>query len=520
MKAIVSSQQAVEMVKSGMTLAVDGFVGYSVPEELLAALRERFEQNGNPRDLTVVYIAGHGDGKTRGMNRLAAEGLIKRTYSPHMGGLCPAIGQLAAENKIEAFMVPQGVSAHMMRAIAGQRIGVITTVGLGTFVDPRQEGGKMNEAARKSGDDYVELIEIKGVEHLLYRAFPIDICFLKASYADTDGNLSLEKEACQSGQLEMALATRNSGGIVVAEAGAIVQSGTLKPHNVTVAGHMVDYVVQAGPQHNHQSLYFDTFHPELCGDIRVPTNAAVTRAPLNERKIIGRRGALELRKGSLVNLGLGIPALVGDVANEEGLGESLTFTIESGILGGIPLGGTGIGGAVNPQAIYKHPDMFDAYDGGVLDLTCLGAAEIGPRGDVNVSRFGGRIVGPGGFINICQGAKKVCFCGTFVSGKMKLEIRDGRLNILEDGNGLKFVEKPEQITFSGPYAAARDKAVYYITERAVFKLTQEGLMLTEIAPGVDLEKHILAKMGFRPLISGDLKEMDSRIFRDELMGLA
>lgn len=519
MKAIISPQDAVAMVKPGMTLAVDGFVAYGSPEELLSSLRRRFLETGEPRDLTLVYIAGHGDGGKRGVNHLALEGLIRRTWSPHMGGLCPAIGDLAAREKIESFMVPQGVSSHMMRAIAGQRIGVITTVGVGTFMDPRLDGGKINESARKSGHDHIELLDIKGIPHLLYKAFSIDVCFIKASYADEDGNLSLEKEACVPGQLEMAMATRNSGGIVLAEAGRIVKRGTLNPHNVAVAGIMVDYVVECTPENNRQSLYFDEYRPELCGEIRVPVSQALTRLPLNDRKVIGRRGAMELQKGTLVNLGLGIPSYVGDVATEEGLVQDLTFTIESGILGGVPLGGTGIGGAINPEAIYKHPDMFDAYDGGALDLTCLGAAEISAAGDVNVSRFGGRVVGPGGFINISQGAKKVCFCGTFTSGKSVMEIKNGRLNIIEDGNPTKFVQEVEQITFSGSYAASMNKTVLYITERAVFRLTPKGLMLVEIAPGVDLEQHILAKMGFTPLIAEDLKEMDARLFRDASMGL-
>jgi propionate CoA-transferase len=298
----------------------------------------------------------------------------------------------------------------------------------------------------------------------------------------------------------------------------IVQSGSIHPQDVKVHGFMVDYIVEGAGVNNVQCWLWDGYKPECSGETRVPVSAIVPE-PLTPRKVIGRRAAFELAPNMLVNLGIGIPDSVASVAGEEGIAGRLTLSIESGILGGVPLPSIGIGGSTNPVAMYKHPDIFDIYDGGGINLSCLGAAEIDPKGNVNVSKFGGRVVGPGGFVNISQNAKKVCFCGTFTAGKAEYEIKDGKLNIIKDADGIKFVNKVEQITFSGEYAVDTGQPILFITERAVFRLTPEGLMLVEIAPGVDLEKHILAKMAFKPVIAKDLKPMDARIFTDKPMGL-
>ena len=517
MNKVISGKEAAALVKDGMTLGVGGFVGFGVPEELLIALKERYRESQSPRDLTLFHTAAVGDGKEKGCNHLGEEGLIKTLYCAHIG-LEPALNKLTVADKIATYMVPQGVTAHLLRAIAGGKIGVVTHVGLKTFADPRHEGCKANNAARAQEREVVELVTLGGKEQLFYKAFPIDICFIKASIGDTDGNLSLINEAAHADQLEMAIATRNSGGIVIAQVEKIVERNTIHPQEVKVHGFLVDYVVQGSPENNVQCWLWSGNRPECSGGLRVPVSAILPE-PLTPRKVIGRRGAFELKAHSLVNLGIGIPDSVAGVAGEEGVADKITLSIESGILGGVPLPGVGIGGAVNPVAMFKQSDIFDVYDGGGIDLSCLGAAQIDPRGNVNVSKFGGRVVGPGGFVNISQNAKKVCFCGTFTAGKAEYDIRDGRLNIIKDGDGIKFVNKVEQITFSGEYAAETGQPILFITERAVFRLTPEGLMLVEIAPGVDLERHILAKMEFRPLIASDLKEMDPRIFRDEPMGL-
>jgi propionate CoA-transferase len=516
MSKVITAKQAAEMIKDDMTLGMGGFVGSAVPEELLIALKERYLNTKTPRNLTLFHTAGVGDGKERGGNHLGHEGLLKKLYSAHMG-LAPKLNKLTVENKIATFMVPQGVASHLLRAIGGGKIGVLTHVGLQTFADPRLEGCKANEAARQSGEEVVEFLTILGKEQLLYKSFPIDICFIKASYGDTDGNLSLIDEGTLGDQLEMAAAVHNNGGIVIAQVNKIVARGTLTAHEVTVHGFMVDYVVEGRPENNVQFFLFPEYRRECDGSRRIPVDA-ILPAPLDERKVIGRRGVFELQANSLVNLGIGIPDSVAGVANEEGFADKITLSIESGILGGVPLPGVGIGGSINPVAMYKHPDMFDVYDGGGINLSCLGAAQIDAKGNVNVSKFSGRVVGPGGFVNISQNAKKVCFCGTFTAGKAQYAIKDGKLDIIKDADGIKFVSQVEQVTFSGAFAVKTGQPVLYLTERAVFELTPEGIMLVEIAPGVDLEKHILGKMEFKPLIAKDLKLMDERIFRDQPMG--
>ncbi|MDR0828007.1 MAG: hypothetical protein LBN33_09065 [Desulfovibrio sp.] len=518
MSKVISAKEAAALVKDGSTLGVGGFVGSGVPEELLIALKERFLESKSPRDLTLFHTAAVGDGKTRGCNHLGHEGLVKKLYCAHIG-LEPELNKLTVGNKISTFMVPQGVTSHLLRAIAGGKVGVLTHVGLKTFADPRLEGCRANEAARASGEDIVELHTLCGKEQLLYKSFPINICFIKASYGDTNGNLSLVEEGTHGDQLEMAAAVHNSGGIVIAQVNKIVAPGSLPAQEVKVHSVMVDYVVEGKAENNVQFFLFPEYRKECAGSVRIPAGA-IAAEPLTVRKIIGRRGAFELKPNTLVNLGIGIPDSVAGVAGEEGFADKITLSIESGILGGVPLPGVGIGGSTNPVAMYKHPDIFDVYDGGGIDLSCLGAAQIDPMGNVNVSKFGGRVVGPGGFVNISQNAKKVCFCGTFTAGKAEYDIKDGKLTIVKDADGIKFVKEVEQVSFSGDYAIQSGQAILFITERAVFALTPKGIMLTEIAPGVDLEKHILAKMEFKPLIADKLKTMDPRIFKEERMGLS
>ncbi|KOA18261.1 acetate CoA-transferase YdiF [Clostridium homopropionicum DSM 5847] len=518
MSKVVSAEFAASLIKDGMTVGVGGFVGFGSPEELLIALQERYKQTKSPKDITIFHCAGLGDGAEKGANHLAEEGLSKRIICAHLG-LEPKISKLLVENKMIGFCVPQGVTSQMLRATAGKKPGVLTHVGLNTFADPRVEGCKVNQATRDSGEEIVSLINIEGKNYLLYKSVPIDICFIKGSFCDEDGNTSLEKEALISDQLEMAAATHNSGGIVILQVDNIVKKGTIKAHDVKIHGFLVDYIVKGSPENSVQTFAYDYYRPELSGEITIPLDS-VEPMELGNRKVCGRRGAIELKKGSLVNLGIGVPEAVAAVAGEEGISGDITLSIESGVLGGVPTGGLGIGGTVNPEAIIKQPDIFDIYDGGGLDVSFLGAAEIDEKGNVNVSKFGGRVIGPGGFINISQNAKKVCFTGTFTAGKLVTKIEDGKLTIIEEGKGIKFKKSVEQITFSADYANESGQEILYITERAVFKLTDKGITLVEIAPGVDLEKDILANMEFKPIIAENLKLMDERIFKDEKMGLS
>lgn len=516
MTQFVSAQDAVSYISDGCTLAVGGFNGFGAPEALLAALRERFLSSGSPRDLTIMKSVSVGDRGERGVSRIALEGLIRRVITSHVG-LEPAMAKLVEENKILAYMLPLGTVTDLYRAAASHRPGVITHVGLETFVDPRQGGGKANDLTAAEGEDLVSLLRIDGEDWLFHRTVPVDVCLLRGTYADRKGNIVLSKEAMYGEQLEAAAAAHNHGGTVIVQVEQVLDED-FDPRAVKLHHTLVDYVVTAPPELHRQGFGYDEYRPEVAGECRVPLEAKAAM-PLNERKLCGRRAALELKADSLVNLGIGVPEAVAAVAAEEGFSDRITLSIESGVLGGVPLSGLALGGTTNPEAIYKMPDTLNLYDGGVLDLAVLGMAEMDSEGNVNVSKFGGRVIGPGGFINISQNTPVMLFTGSFTAGGLKTACEGGRLRILQEGRAQKLVDHVEQITFSGAYARRKGQRVLYITERAVFRLAGEGVELIEIAPGMDLEQDILAHMGFRPIISPKLREMDRRIFADAKMGM-
>jgi len=518
---VVSAADAVKLIRDGDTLATGGFVGIGFAEEIAIAIEQRFlaardseaSAEGHPRDLTLVYAAGQGDGHERGLNHLAHHGLVRKIIGGHWG-LVPKLQHLAVTNQIEAYNLPQGVITHLFRDIAAHRPAHVTRVGLGTFVDPRNGGGKLNE---KTKEEIVRLIEIDGEECLLYKTFPIHVGIIRATTGDPDGNLTMEKEALTLEALAIAMAARNSGGIVIAQVERVAESGSLNPRQVKVPGVMVDCVVVAKPE-NHWQTFATSYNPAYSAEIRARAGAM---PPMREgaRKIIARRAALELTPNSVVNLGIGMPEGVAAIANEEKIADLITLTAEPGVIGGIPASGLDFGAAINTQAVVDQPYQFDFYDGGGLDVAFLGLAQADQSGSLNVSKFGPRLAGAGGFINISQNAKKVVFTGTFVAGALEIECRNGSLRILRDGDIKKFVKRVEHVTFSGDVARASRKTVLYITERCVFRLQQNGLELTEIAPGIDLERDILAKMDFMPLLPARPALMDARIFAPEPMSL-
>jgi len=503
---ILTAREAADLVSDGDTVVTDGFIGSCFPEELAIGLEERFIETGTPRDLTLVYCAGQGDAKSRGLNHLGHEGLLRRVIGGHWN-LVPRVQQLAVENKVEAYNLPQGVMCHMLRDIAAGRPGTLTHVGLKTFIDPRLGGGKLNDRTK---DDLIDLMQINGKDYLFYKTFPIQIALLRGTYADENGNVTMQHEGLTVSMLSAAQAARNSGGKVIVQVEQIVKSGTLDPRLVKIPGIYVDAIVVASKPEHHMQTFGTQYNPSFTGDINIPLHR-VAPMKFDERKIICRRAAMEITKGAIVNLGIGLPEGIGTVANEMGISDNFILTVEAGTIGGVPQSGLDFGCSINPEAIIDQANQFDSYHGGGLDLAFLGLAEVDHTGNINVSKFGTRIPGAGGFIDITQNASTVVFCGTMTAKGLVISASDGALQIEQEGSVIKFVERVQQITFSGEYAIERDQRVLYITERAVFGLTPDGLELLEIAPGIDLEKDILSQMAFKPKIRS-VKLMESWLF--------
>ncbi|OOV87400.1 acyl CoA:acetate/3-ketoacid CoA transferase [Oceanospirillum linum] len=513
MDKLISAEQAANLIDDNATLSTGGFIGIGFAETLAKAIEKRFLATGHPRNLSLVYAAGQGDAQTRGLNHFAHKGLIKKVLGGHWG-LAPGLGRMAMDNEIAAYNLPQGVICHLYRDIAAGKPGTLTRVGLHTFVDPRQDGGKVNSV---SEEDHVQLMPLNGEEYLFYKSFPLDVALLRGTTADAEGNISMEREALPLDGLVIAQAVRNSGGKVFVQVERLTERHQLTPDRVRIPASLVDYVIVA-PAEDHPQTFAEHYNPAYTGEVHAHQKETNT-IDLDARKVIGRRALLELKKGGVINLGIGMPEMVSQVAAEEGLLNSFTLSVEPGGIGGQPASGLSFGAVTNATSVIDQPAQFDFYDGGGLDQAFLGLAETCPQGHVNVSRFGPKLAGAGGFINITQNTQQIFFLGTFTSGKQEQTFEGESLQILSNGKQKKFCQAVQQITFNGEYAIQKGQEITFITERAVFRLTENGLLLEEIAPGVDLEQDILAQMDFTPEIAENLIEMDHRLFRKGPMNI-
>lgn len=511
----VTLEQAIGFIKNGSVVATSGFGVDVLADEIFKGIEDSFLEKGYPNNLTCIHCAGQTDFESAGYQRLAHEGLISKLISGHMGAN-PGIVKLIVDEKIKCWNLPQGVIAHMYRSRAQGKPGEITKIGLKTFCDPRLGGGRLNESTK---EDIVKVVEIDGEEYLFYPTPNINVGLIRGTTADEYGNISIEEEAHMADILELAMCVKACGGTVIAQVKNYVKGGSIDTQMVKVPGVFVDaiYISQESEKY-HRQTKLEMYSSVFAGHTKVP-QGSVAALKLDDKKVIARRAALELIPDSSVNLGLGIPMNVAAVAAEEGIGDEIVSSVEVGIIGGIPAGGANFGAAVNAWGWLHEPAQFDYYNGGGLELTCLGFAEVDPKGNVNVSRFGPRIAGAGGFIDISQATKNVIFTGTLTAGGLKTEVKDGKLTILQEGRNKKFIKSLDQVTFSADFANETNQKVLFVTERCVFRVTPEGLTLIEIAPGIDLQKDVLDQMDFKPVVAKDLKVMDPKLFSEGLIGL-
>ena len=515
---IINKKEVGQLIKDNDTVLISGSGGSGSPETLIRSVMNSYQKTGHPKNITVSCGISPGN-LTKddvGMNMLAKKGLVGKAICAHLG-MGKVFGEAIGNNEFPAFALPLGVINHLYRAIAGHEIGVFTHIGLNTTVDPRFEGGCANEKAKKL-KPIVELLNINGKEVLFYHSFKVNVALIKASYADGNGNLSFEEEAVIGEQYNMAIAAHNSGGIVIAEVKGIKPAGSLRAKDVEIHSSYVDYVVVSEPDKSLGDYNIPVYRPELSGDKKIPLKNISIRE-LDERKICSRRSSMELKPGYVVNLGVGMPDGVANVCAEEGISEKIYLSVECGSTGGVPVGGIVFGVTMNPESIKSTAEQFDAYNGGSLNMAVLGLGQVDKYGNVNVSKLGKRVTGPGGFTNIISSTPKVIFMGTFTALGLKESIKNKRLIIENEGEEIKFVNKVNQVTFSAKEAIRNKQEVLYVTERCVFKLTDKGPMLIEIAPGIDLKKDILNHMEFKPVIAKKLKIMDERIFNKAKMNL-
>jgi len=514
---VMDISSALDLIKCGDTIAISSasMVGY--PEFIIKSLEERYIETQKPAALTLYAGCGHGNPVGYGADdRFGHPGFLKRTVCTHPQ-VVPKLGKFIDSGEIEAYAFPQGVVNQLYRCSAAKQPGLLTKIGIGTYVDPRQDGGKLNSATT---EDLVELQVVDGEDYLFYKTRPIHVSVIRGTSADEDGNITIEEESLKLEVLEIAMAAKSSGGKVIVQVKNAVAKGSLKAKDVIVPGELVDAVVVCEDVANyHRQTAGTVYSPFMSGQLACPPGAvSEPKAVLAADDIVCRRAVYEISRSSVINVGVGIGVGVGAVADVEGIIKDVTFTLELGVFGGTPQAKADFGSAVNATSYLAHPSMFDFYHSGGLDIAFLGAAQIDADGNVNVSKFGGRAAGQGGFIDISQTAKKVVFCTYFKAKGFESSVKNGKLSINSEGKVSKFVKKVDQITFNGKLSREKGQEVVICTERCVFKLCPEGVKLIEIAPGVDLEKDILSQMGFEPIIEGELGVMDERIFTPGRMG--
>jgi propionate CoA-transferase len=514
MSKLIDAKAAAALIPDGASIYLGGLAMMGFAEEIAKAIEDRFLETGHPRNLTTWASGAIGNAKDGGMVHFAHPGLLKRMIAGHYGQCGAQMMKMVMAGEVEAYNFPQGSLANLPKYVASRAPGLLTKVGLGTYIDPRLEGGKMNSATK---EDLVKVVEFAGEEWLFYPSPKVDVALIRGTYADEKGNISLDKEGLLLETLSLAQAVKACGGIVIAQVERIVETGSIHPKAVKIPGLVVDHVVIGKPE-NHMQTITTQYNPALSGDLRLPLKS-LPPMPLDARKVIARRAAAELIRGAVVNLGIGVPAGVSAVANEEGLGDIFELSVESGVNGGVPQMGGDFGLSINAESMIEQPLQFNFYDGGGIDVSCLGLAQADAKGNVNVSKFSGRPVGCGGFVNITQSAKKLVFCGTFTADGLELEVGNGLLKIVKEGAVKKFIGQVEQVTFSGPGSVQRHQEVLFVTERAVFHLTEQGLELTEVAPGIDLERDVLAHMEFKPVVK-QVRIMDAGLFQATWGGLA
>lgn len=517
----ISAAEAAALIPDNAVVSVSSSSGLGCPDMMLKAIGERFDETGHPKNLTTLHPIAAGDmSGIKGVDYIAKPGLLKKIIggsypSGPSSAEPPLIWQMITNNEIPAYNIPSGILFDMHREAAAKRPGVLTKVGLDTFVDPKRQGTAMNDKARE--EPVVKHVSFEDEDWLYFPSIIPQVAIIRATTADERGNLTYEHEGAYLGGLDQALAARNNGGIVIAQVKRIAKEGTLKPHDVRVPGVLVDYIVVDPDQKQTTQTLYD---PAISGEIFRPLDT-FRLAEFNIQKAIARRVAQELHAGSAVNLGFGISANVPRILLEEGLHGAVTWVIEQGAVGGVPLLDFAFGCAANADAYMPSPYQFTYFQGAGFDTSLLSFLEIGRDGSVNVSKLSFRphvTAGAGGFVDITARAKKIVFSGMFNAGA-KLSVADGKLVIEKEGKLKKLVNAVEHVTFSGPRGVAQGQDITYVTERAVMKLTPQGIVLTEIAPGADLQAHILDQSEFPLIVSDQLKTMDQALFREEPIGL-